>query len=223
MANLAAQKAALGEFRRHREERARVKSAAEGLRLTGLAGWSSCIDAFIERMAGDLLAAEEHLREAVRISGENGDRWLTSCATVALGRVLYDQGRYAEALHALETFAAAGDPDDTCTRYQGLGLRAKLLARGGELEQADELGRSLARLAEKTDYLVYRAEAYADLAEIAGLAGRTDEATAHSEKALGLWEQKGNVVMQQRTRALLDGVGPAVERGRRLPAGATAP
>ena len=49
-------------------------------------------------------------------------------------------------------------------------------------------------LAGETDMLNYHANALADLAETYVAAGRAEDARAHLEQALSLYEQKGNLV-----------------------------
>src|SRR5206468_2304300 len=57
-----------------------------------------------------------------------------------------------------------------------------------------------------------RGDARRDLAEVLRLAGRTQEAADAARSALSLYEQKGNVVMAGRARAVLDELVSATER-----------
>jgi len=82
-------------------------------------------------------------------------------------------------------------------------VRAKLLARQGELERAEALAREAVALAAETDFLVLRADALMDLAEVLRAAGRDDEAVPCVEQALELDEQKGNIVGAERGRSSL--------------------
>jgi hypothetical protein len=58
-------------------------------------------------------------------------------------------------------------------------------------------------IAEATDYLVLRADAVSDLAEVHRRAGRGGEAIRALSTALGLYERKGNVASAGKTRAAL--------------------
>jgi tetratricopeptide (TPR) repeat protein len=78
-----------------------------------------------------------------------------------------------------------------------------VLARRGELEEAERLGREAVDIAERTDGLDWRADALVDLAEVLRLAGRPVDAAGSLEEALRLYEAKGVVPSAQRTRALL--------------------
>ena len=59
-------------------------------------------------------------------------------------------------------------------------------------------------LASETDFLVLHGDALMDLAEVLLTAGREAESVPVVQEALQLYEQKGNVVMTDATRSLLD-------------------
>ena len=63
------------------------------------------------------------------------------------------------------------------------------------------MAREAVRLAESTDGLNRRAKAERDLAEVLQLAGRLEEAGAALNRAIELFEEKGNIVSAGRTRA----------------------
>jgi hypothetical protein len=98
---------------------------------------------------------------------------------------------------------AATAPDDLSPGVQWRAVRAKLLARRRELEQAEALGREAVALAAETDFLVLRGDALMDLAEVLRAPGRETDAAPFVEQALELYEQKGNVVAAERARAML--------------------
>ena len=81
--------------------------------------------------------------------------------------------------------------------------RAKLLARRGDLDEAEALAREAVALAAETEFVDLRGDSLLALAEVLRLAGRTDEAAEAMRQALALWEAKGNVIYAERTRALL--------------------
>jgi len=62
-------------------------------------------------------------------------------------------------------------------------------------------------LIDGTDFLLDRADARMDLAEVLRLAGRSDEAAQPMEEALRLYEEKGNLVSAERACALLAELG----------------
>jgi hypothetical protein len=83
-------------------------------------------------------------------------------------------------------------------------VRAKLLARRGELAAAEALAREAVTLADETDFTVLRGDAFMDLADVLRTARRETESRPFAEQALELYEQKGNVVAAERARRILD-------------------
>ena len=59
-------------------------------------------------------------------------------------------------------------------------------------------------MTERTQYLTDRAFSFMDLAEVLRLAGRIGEAASAVERAIDLFEQKGNVVSADRARTFLE-------------------
>jgi Tetratricopeptide repeat len=78
-----------------------------------------------------------------------------------------------------------------------------VLARRGELDEAERVGREAVAIASATDVLELRAQALADLGEVLRLARRPDESAAALNEAIALYEEKGNVVEIGRLRGLL--------------------
>jgi hypothetical protein len=84
--------------------------------------------------------------------------------------------------------------------------RGKLAARLGETERSlTEAGRAV-ELAEPTDLVVRRADAYGALAEVLLLADRPSEAASAAETALALCEAKENVAAASHARRLLEAI-----------------
>ena len=94
-------------------------------------------------------------------------------------------------------------PEDVDAQVGWRRARAKLLARTGELDEAERLAREATALAAGTDFLDLRGQAAADLGEVLRLAGRPQESAAALAEALELFEEKGNFVAAERVRALL--------------------
>jgi hypothetical protein len=80
----------------------------------------------------------------------------------------------------------------------------------GDLEEAERLAHEATGRAARTDFLILRAQAVADLAEVLRLAGRQKESWAALEEAVRLFEQKGNAAGAARAWAAV--VKPTVER-----------
>jgi Flp pilus assembly protein TadD len=83
-------------------------------------------------------------------------------------------------------------------------VTAKTEARKGRLDHAERLAREAVEIGEATDALCSRGDTHLDLAEVLQAAGRMHEAGAEVEKALALYEQKGDLPMAARARAVLE-------------------
>ena len=116
---------------------------------------------------------------------------------------LYELGRLAEADAWVDRAVELGASEDAFTQIVWRQVKAKLLARAGELREAEQLAREAVAISEDTDFLNGQADANADLAEVLELAGRRDGAATALERALALYKRKGNTVSAQRTRAKL--------------------
>jgi tetratricopeptide (TPR) repeat protein len=97
----------------------------------------------------------------------------------------------------------ATDPGDISSEAGWRGVRAKLLARRGESDEADRLSLEAVRFMEQTDSLALHANALVSRAEVLRLAGRTNEAASALEEAIRLYDRKGVLPQIERTRALL--------------------
>ena len=86
----------------------------------------------------------------------------------------------------------AASPDDIASQVVWRGTRAKLLARRGDASAVDT-ARAAVELVGKTDLVNIAADAYADLAETLRLLGREQDALAPRDRALELYQAKGNV------------------------------
>ena len=84
-----------------------------------------------------------------------------------------------------------------------------MLARRGELLEAETLAREAVDLAEQTDFLNFNADSLLDLAEVLQLAGRDAEAVAHVERAGALFERKGNIASAKKAAARLRELQPS--------------
>jgi class 3 adenylate cyclase/tetratricopeptide (TPR) repeat protein len=156
-------------------------------------------------LAGDAAAADRELRPACATLEEVGELGYLASAVPLLVEALLEQGLDQEALRLTEQWRPERItvPEDVDAQVGWRRVRAKVVARRGDVEDAERLAREATSLAARTDYIDLRADASADLAEVLRLAGRPRESAAASEEAIRLHEQKGNVVASRRLRNLL--------------------
>ncbi len=159
----------------------------------------------VEAFAGDPVRAERLARpglDALERIGNHG-HWVTVAAIVA--DAVLAQGRLDEAEALVDRANEWAMKDDIDPQIGWRRIKAKILAKRGEFEDAERLGREAVEIAARTDYLENHALALADLAEVLELAGRPVEARAELEQALALNERKGNVAEAARIGARLAG------------------
>ena len=143
-------------------------------------------------------AAARETRERAEATGELGDLMLFCCN---LAQALLKLGRDDEADQWLgrgHEISPSGEPLPQMLSRQ---VRGKLLARRGELQEGERLAREAVALAAETDMLNANADALLDLAEVLARAGQ--DARPELDRALALYERKGNLVMAERTRSRL--------------------
>jgi tetratricopeptide (TPR) repeat protein len=153
--------------------------------------------AFVRVWHGDAVAAENELRpayDALKRMGAGETSHFSSIAH-ALANALYLQGRYDEAEELTGECERASRPNDIHSQTLWRSVRAKTLARRGELDDARRLGRDAVEFAATSDFLLAHADALSDLGEVYELAGEPQEATRALEGAMELYERKGNVLM----------------------------
>ncbi len=156
----------------------------------------------VELVLGDPAAAEPHLRQACngfRRMGLDAD---TAETAALLGRACLALNRNSEA-------------DELCTESERLAghalkasiawrtLRAQLLSRSGEHDEARRVAQAAITLAERTDGLVDHGDACLSLAKVLAAAGDAAGARAAAERSADLYERKGAAALADRARSML--------------------
>ena len=90
----------------------------------------------VELIAGDAVAAEAELRRDHEALAAMGERNYISTTAAFLAEALYRQGRDEEAFRMTEESEQIAAADDVATQYLWRSVRAKLLARRGELRRS---------------------------------------------------------------------------------------
>jgi tetratricopeptide (TPR) repeat protein len=148
----------------------------------------------------DPIAAERELRPGHKALTQLNEKSNFSVLAAVLAQAVYAQGRYGEAEMVADEAREASRPIDVHCQTVWRTVKAKVLARRGVPERAEELAREAIAYVEQSDFLPARAEALMDLAEILRLTGRPKQAFPLLDEAARLGEQKGNVVAVARAR-----------------------
>jgi class 3 adenylate cyclase/tetratricopeptide (TPR) repeat protein len=155
-----------------------------------------------ERLAGDPVAAIDASRRGCKMFEEVGDRsWLSSALGIQ-GQALYEVGDLDAAFDAAARGLELGASDDAMTQILSRSVQAKVLARRGSLDEAEQLAREACELADATDMSCSRGGAYEDLGHVLYLAGKTAEADGAIEQAVAIYDAKGAVAMSERARRM---------------------
>ena len=157
----------------------------------------------IETLAGDPVAAERELRRGDEALDAMGERGLLATVAAELARAVCAQERFEEAEQLTRVSEELARPLDVAAQISWRTVRATCFAGGEELGAAEDLAREALEAVEQTDDLNRQARVLADLADVVRQAGREAEATSLQERALTLFERRGNVVSAGRLRTEL--------------------
>jgi class 3 adenylate cyclase len=157
----------------------------------------------VEKLAGNLEAAEAAARESCKQLKALGDTGYRATAVALAAESLYALGRLDEAARETELAEELAAPDDRLSHGLWRQVRAKLAARAGRRAEAEALAREAVGLFATTDMVNDQAHAAASLAEVLTQTGSNGEAATEFERAVELYESKGNVVAAERARAAL--------------------
>jgi tetratricopeptide (TPR) repeat protein len=195
--------AMLGRFEQAREDYARSVQIFKDRGLKRALGAQTVVCAEIEVLADNPEAAERELRIGCEIAEETGNKGSLATLASVLAETLYLQGRYEEAGSFAARSAEAAPPDDVASHILWRSARAKLLARAGRADEAEQLARHAVALAEQTDGLNVHAGALMSLAAVRGLTAGDAAGAEALDAATRLYEQKENLVAARRAKSLL--------------------
>jgi class 3 adenylate cyclase len=157
----------------------------------------------VESTAGDFAAAEHWGREACRRMEEMGHSAYFSTFSGALAVCLCTLGRYDEADEWAEKSRALGPADDLTTQALWRQARVSVLAHRGEAEAAERLVREAVALVARTDEIDSQGVLAMALSDVLDRSGRRADARKEVERAVALFEHKGNLVAAARARERL--------------------
>ena len=193
------------DFDNARDRVASAQSTYDDLGQSTVAGaYCATVLGEIELLAGDPASAERVLRELCDQLKRIHDWSHLASRAGDLAEALFAQNSLDEAEEWTRTAETHAALDDRDAQLRWMPVRAKILARHGELQEAEELARGAAVLAELSDALNRRAKVQCDLATVLRLSGRSRDAVSALKQALGLYEQKRNLAGAAHVRALQD-------------------
>jgi predicted ATPase/class 3 adenylate cyclase len=199
--------AMLGHFSKARESARRAKDLYRNLGLSLFGANLGQNAGSVEMLAGEPKRAETEFRHGYVLLEEMKEKASLSTMAALLAHSLYAQGRYEEADRFTHISQEATASDDILSHILWRTARAKIAARRGLGKDGEKLAAEAVGLAEETEFLNDRGDALADLAEVLVLRGRSSEAVPTLQRALALYEQKGNIVSAAKARKLLKGLG----------------
>jgi class 3 adenylate cyclase/tetratricopeptide (TPR) repeat protein len=191
-----------GEFDEARDLQARRDAIFDDLALELEAARHSHSAGWIEMLAGDPERAEGILRGGYETLERLGAKTQLQVVGAYLARALSLQGRHDEA-DRLASFVEQLDPTGVAELASARCVRAISAAHRGQPEEGEQLARDGIAMIDSTDFLIDRADARMDLAEVLRIAGRHHHAMEVLEEARRLHAEKGNDVSAARADALL--------------------
>jgi tetratricopeptide (TPR) repeat protein len=167
-------------------EQATAIVAERGESVWLLAFWQGWVHVWQQRYAD----ADRVLRRACETLRAIGEKTHFTTQALGLADVAYLDARYTEVDALTQEVERAIRPNDVHSQILWRGVRAKMLARRGEHEAAEELAREGVAYASETDFLIAHGDAYASLAEVLIVQGDSAAAGAALEEAIGVYEAK---------------------------------
>jgi class 3 adenylate cyclase/tetratricopeptide (TPR) repeat protein len=192
-----------GDFDLSRSSAADAVALIDEFGLTLQRGLYAMDVGIAEVLAGEHSESERMLRAANELLEEVGDTGSRATVVAMLADVVGRRGNDEEAAGFAEESQAISAEDDLDAQGRWRPALARVLSRRGEYSEAERLAREADALLEPTDFIVLHAHVCDVLGEVLERAGRVDEACDAVDRAIGLHEQKGNVVSAGRSRSVL--------------------
>jgi hypothetical protein len=157
----------------------------------------------VEWLAGDLVTAEREVQADLDFLAQRGETYFLSSMAAQLSCIVRGLGDDARALELSLTAEQAAAEDDTVSHIMWRVARAPLIARSGDLAEAEALASRAIELARSTDAPIFLADALVELGSVLHLADRAEEARAAIDEAIALYAEKGDTVSTARARGVI--------------------
>ncbi|HEX9342184.1 MAG TPA: hypothetical protein VF995_01030, partial [Actinomycetota bacterium] len=159
--------------------------------------------AFVARLERDYARMERSLRNILDQRTLANPSVMLSSDAAWLAEAVDEQGRHEEAAKLCAAAERLATADDMLSQLFWRSVKARALARDGQLEPALRLTNAAVRLAAQTDAINWQANAWMDHAMTLWLARFDAEAEQAFQSAVQRYQQKGNLVAEAQARALL--------------------
>jgi tetratricopeptide (TPR) repeat protein len=197
-----------GRFDEARERYRTSRAMLEELGLRFHAALTSIDSGAVEMLAGDPRAAEAELRRDLEVLREMGERDYMPTTAALLAEALYRQDRLEEAEALTRECEELAAPDDVFSQTMWRSVRAKILARRGEHDEAVALAERAVALVAVTDDVDAQGTALLDLAEVLEAGRRIADAAEALDRAEASFTAKGDIVALEVARRRRAGLAP---------------
>jgi ATP/maltotriose-dependent transcriptional regulator MalT len=160
----------------------------------------------VERLGGDLDAAERELRRDYEALEALGEGYYRSTIAGLLAGVLAERERDDEAETLTRIAEGLADEDDEYSQALWRMARARVLTRRGDAAVAVELAEAAAALTAESSDIDFRADTLVELGVVLAATGRENDAGPPWREALACYERKGDRVSADRVRERLAGL-----------------
>jgi tetratricopeptide (TPR) repeat protein len=157
----------------------------------------------VELLAGRVELAAQKLREACDTCIRLNESSLLASRAAQLADALYSLTEYDAAERWTQVSRESTDREDLHAQASWRCIASRLAARRGDIEVALRLIDEANEILAQGDGLNQQAKLQLDLAEVLRLAGREEESLDGVQRAVHLYERKGNTAAAEQARSLL--------------------
>jgi class 3 adenylate cyclase len=203
---IACMEAMRGDYPRARRRLDEVRAVLEEIgQIVGWMPWAVYYEcgAFIARLERDYPRMEASLRNILDERTMANPSIMLASDVAWLAEAVDEQGRHAEAAKLCAISERLATADDMLSQLFWRSVKARALAREGQVRPALRLTSAAVQLAERTDALNWQANAWMDQARVLRLAGFDREAEHALRGAVERYRRKGNVVSAAAAHAQL--------------------